>query len=454
MEITQVSRRQLLDILLSISGVHPSEARTIAEPRLEFEANATVGIVWREGQADPPVPGLVIVQKARQRDFFAWVTTFAPTLRPFSAFFRVVDEDTANTLLNSDRPRLQSKFLSGLIGLTIAEAVSSRNAPGLPVRVTLRECLGTASFCLARTLVMGLQSPARDVIDDWGVARELIENRRTSFLTELRFLWDIVSQIASRKSGKDLTDEQEGLLICCCDIMEDGEISLQNWSRLTSRVSEVADLRGLMGGTREERVLTLERLLVSVVRSSESSRNSKGFICGYLAGLVAPGTLDHIGLLAEVNRLIPTAIMWYGLCAGLRGNQATYLYAGAVGRRVTRELTRFGSWTDPPTCDIAVGELAVLMMNSRNMPDWLRGNGPYLDVEIAPGVTCALRNSDSGRDAMDSVKPFPPSDLRRLYDRLADISTRLGEAQRELSRISGAGLGSRETKSKGRKLEP
>jgi hypothetical protein len=158
-----------------------------------------------------------------------------------------------------------------------------------------------------------------------------------------------------------------------------------------------------------------------------------------------------MGLLVEVNRVIPTAIMWYGLFAGLRGNEATYLYAGAVGRRVMRELTRFGSWTDPPTCDIAAGELAVLITNSRSLPDWLRGNGPYLDVEIAPGVACPLRCSDSGRDAMDGAKPVPQPELRRLYDRLSDISARVGEVQRELSRMGGSELGSRETKSKGRK---
>jgi hypothetical protein len=450
MQTSTVSRRQLLDILLSISEVS-SEARKTAEPHLEFEPTTEVRVVWRDVQDNSRVPGLIVVEKSKQRDFFAWVTTFVPTLRPFSAFFRVIDPDAATRILNSDRRPLHPRLASGLIGLIIADATTLSKSTRQGVRLTARDCLGSASFCLARSLVTGLQCQAKEIIDDWGSAKDLVENRTPLPVPEMRYLWDIVNSLADRKTQVDLTAEQETILVCCSDILEDGEISPNNWIQLASKLRELETLPTLLDGTRENRVIMLERLLTAVLRSSEPFRNSKPFICGYLTSLVAPGTLDHMGLLAQVSQTVPTAPLWYGLCAGLKGGDATYLYSGGVGRRVMRELTRHSNWTDVPTCDIALNELAVLMANSRNVPDWLQLSGPYVDIEVAPGVNCVLRYSDTDRDSINGPRAIPPAELRKVSDRLKDITLRIEDVQRELFRMGGGQISNQELKARGRK---
>jgi len=338
-----------------------------------------------------------------------------------------------------------------MIGLIVAEAATPNGQIRQSGRLAARDCLGSVSYCLAKNLAIGLRSPTKEIIDDWSTAKDLIENRTPLPVPEFRYLWDVINSLADRKTRINLTAEQESILICCSDILEDGEISPNNWKQLTSKLRELENLQTLLDGTRENRVIMLERLLTAVVRSSDSSRNSKAFICGYLTSLVAPGTLDHIGLLTQVNQAVPTATLWYGLCAGLKGGDATLLYSGGVGRRVMRELTRHSSWTEVPTCDIALSELVVLTANSRSVPDWLRSDGPYIQIEIAPGVDCPLRYSDGDRDSMSGPKAVPPAELRRVSDRLRDISLRIDEVQRELFRMGGGQMSNQEVKTRGRK---
>jgi hypothetical protein len=453
MEIDTINRRQLFDILLSIPGAFPQDS-AISEPRFEFDQDTVVGIIWKDGTSNPRVPGLIVIESSKQRDFFAWASSFVPALRPFSAFFRVIDEITASTISELELRPLDPKLVSGLIGLAIAEAISYKSSTKLIGNVVARECTGTSSFCLGRSLFMGLPHRTQDVLDAWGTAKELIENRRPSFFDELHFLWNIVALLATRESQRQLTIEQEVLLICCKDILEEGEIAQINLRRLTGRSLELVSLKVLVDGTREERVLALDGLLSSVVRSSESSQDTKAFICGYLTSLIAPGTMDHMGLLASINQILPTAPMWYGFCAGLKGNDGRYLYSANIGRRVMRELTRRIIWTDPPTCDIAVGELIVVMTSSRSIPDYLRTGVGFIEIEVAPGVICSLRYPSLSRDDAEASRSIPQAELRRLQERLTDIAHRVDETQREIHRISGGHVQNRETKPKPRKTYP
>jgi hypothetical protein len=449
METARISRRQLLDVLQSVSGVSVDARGN--EPVLPFEADTEfVEIVWRERRGKGLTPGLIIIEKKKQRDFFAWVSTFVPMLRPFSAFFRVIGPEMIDSLSESNIRSIPPKLTSALVGIVAAEAMASRMSSRTGGRPTARDCLGTISFCLARTLVLGVRSPAQEVIEDWSTAKELIENTQSAFSGEVRFLWDVVNSIEDLNARFDLSQEQERILACCLDIRDDGNISDHNWREFTNRLPELGNIGTLIDGTREDRVIFFERLLGDMTRTSQLSRNIKAFLCGYLTSLIAPGTLDHFALLAQVIQTLPISALWYGLCAGLRSREGVHNYAGGIGQRVLRELLRCGNLTDVPTCDIGVGELSVLVGNSRTIPDWLRANGPFVAVEIAPTVVCLLRYSDPSRDSVGGPTAVSPNDLRRVYDRLEDIVLRVAELQRDLQKMSGNQISSRETKPKPR----
>jgi hypothetical protein len=73
-----------------------------------------------------------------------------------------------------------------------------------------------------------------------------------------------------------------------------------------------------------------------------------------------------------------------------------------------------------------------------------------MDVEVAPGVDCSFRYADPDRSGK-AGKSISVVELRRLYDRLEDISPRVDDAHRELYRISASQIPNRETKSRGRR---
>lgn len=448
-----MSRRQLLDVLQSISST--SGLQSPSELSLPFEADRdSVRVVWDAGQEESPVPAVIVIERDKQRDFFAWVTTFVPSLRPFSAFCRVVDSDMVKILLDRHSRAFSSKLTGAWIGMTVSEAFLWRALRRRSTRLTMRDCFGTASFSLSRALRMGLSGKIKHIVDDWAIAKELVEQTSVPYLDEILHVWQIVESLSDPSTDVNLTREQQAIRLCCQDVMESGAISEEAWGMLTGRIRDLHDTKTLMNGTREERVIALERVFPVIIRSTEVGKPIKAFTCGYLTSSVAPGTLDHMVLLNQIIQTLPGSALWYGFLAGLRGSEGVQSYANGTGRRVMREVLRQATLTDTPTCDIALAELVVLADTTRIVPDWLRDNSPFLDVELAPGVTCSLRCSDPERDTSEGWRSAQANELRNLLLRIEDISFRLDDVRRDVLRLTGrqpAQNTQRESRGRGRK---
>jgi hypothetical protein len=83
------------------------------------------------------------------------------------------------------------------------------------------------------------------------------------------------------------------------------------------------------------------------------------------------------------------------------------------------------------------------------MPDFLRNSGTSIEVEVAPFVSCWFRSIGSQETFAPAV---PASELRRLMNRIEDLSFSVGNIQRDATRLADAmDLPSKDFKRKGRK---
>src|SRR5207237_307367 len=144
-----------------------------------------------------------------------------------------------------------------------------------------------------------------------------------------------------------------------------------------------------MQDTREERVRLLENFLQSFGHVRQATEEL-AFLVGYLVSMIAPGTLDHWRLLNSIRQSIPTAGLWYGLCAGLRPESPIESFGAGVGRLVARELRRKVDLMEQPTCDVAVDELEVT-------GPFFKGEGHAssnaVEVEVSPGISIPFRSN-------------------------------------------------------------
>ena len=164
--------------------------------------------------------------------------------------------------------------------MVLAETFVLRALARVSDRFTIRQAMGTFSYCASRRLALGLNGEIGELFQDWESAKELIENRRVPYSQDIRELWDIVGALSARHVTNDFGPEQEAIFQCCADILEDGQAE-QGWFQLTRKLRVLDDVPMTMTGTREERV---------ILRGTSSPRSSstwtdkqiKSFACGYI----------------------------------------------------------------------------------------------------------------------------------------------------------------------------
>jgi hypothetical protein len=120
---------------------------------------------------------------------------------------------------------------------------------------------------------------------------------------------------------------------------------------------------------------------------------------GYLASRIAPGTIKHASVLSPVSNRYPTAILWYGFCAGFADgdfslpniSERRSVDFPLSARRVIRELFRVEPAWGFPVCDIGYLELMALSRTGGDPFDGLiRTTQGSVIVELLPGVCTSV----------------------------------------------------------------
>lgn len=456
MWVRATNRRDLIDIVQVERSYEPADRLFSG---YEFSAVSSLTapnksdeflLVWQDDPREVLTLPALIVTVSEQRDFFAWASTYLNTLRPLTAYIRVSSYHAAEQALKLQTPPTLHRLESACAGLILGETATYLDGRRDLMQVPARTCAGTYSFVMARALGLGvLVAEKSEISSAWFEARELTRQSNLPLSRSvLQAPWFVLLGLENGtwKSDPSETQLSRPVLDACLDLYLKGEVDNRQWQSLEPEAPGVGDLGDMMRGPREDRVVALEEIASKLRRRAAATPPvSLSFVLGYCASQIAPGTMDHLQLLAPYVHDFPGVLMWYGLCAGLHRRSTVGSYAGGLGRRTIREVLREEALLDRPTCDVGLAELQILNSKERGRYTFRTNSSAQIEVELAPCISATFRwpprtevsepPLSPSKVTADAVEPIL-SDLERTTEELLEISARLGRLtnRREIKR--------------------
>lgn len=187
-----------------------------------------------------------------------------------------------------------------------------------------------------------------------------------------------------------MSDNLEALTETCREIQTGGIVSSSLWHKLSGGRINNLSLVDSMRASKEKRVEVFESIARSLVNEAPDPLLAS-FLVGYLANLVSDGSLEHAHLVFPLQDRLPTAMLRYGICAGLSPQNRVQSDYNHLGLRIQRSLCRSESLLSIPSCDISIHELIVLLRGDPRARGFRQTHSSLLRVEIAPLVTTVVK---------------------------------------------------------------
>jgi len=436
-----VDKKELLGFLYSEKAgvfLEPRQISSIDE--LQEPGVGELRVIWGENPKLRLMPSIVVVPENERRDLLAWVLTYIPHLRPFTAYSRVLTLDEARNALK----RRQSASLGSLdkacAALILGEAASHAEGKKGPTELTRNACASTYSFSISRAIALGASEKELSLITRrWSRAREITGQPRLRLSTQdLQVPWEVLhSLIEVDRQVKGFPEALQILVEACRDIHNENEIGEVIWKELIGRqMPDVFELPKKMNGPREERVQVFEDAIKSLLLAPGVTTTTKSFVCGYLASRLAPGSLEYLSLVLPLGQIASTVPFWYCLCSGLSEGSDVYRYAEGLALRAIRDVLLHDSVLESPRCDLALSELEIILEAEGGLRGFRSGNPGNVEVELAPCIVATLRSplqkdgepqGDLFHTENSSIKEIYPllDELTWAMDRVGSISRRL-----------------------------
>jgi hypothetical protein len=470
MLVKSVSRKEFLDLLQTPGVLERRDLQSTERLSASYRNSDDLQLIWSEddlSDADdrsrvsrPTVPRIVVVGAEKKRDFLAWVWTYVPEFRPFTAYARVLDLDELKPLLEFKGTPTLGALEEACLGLILGEAATYvETTQERKPNITPLACASTYSYAMARALAVSVRSEL-DVTDkgisgSWMKARSLSRQRPLRLNPEkLELPWKLLLHMHGNEEGYRYAsrDVPENIYSACVNLYRDSEVGPESWDLLSRDYPRLREARREMQGPREGRVVFFEQFVFSLSETRRSDSEFASFLCGLLASQIGPGTLDYLSLLTPHLDQFPTSFLWYGLCSGLQHRSSLHGFSGALGRRVMREILRRESVFDSPQSDIALAELEALTSSDTAAMEFRTGTQGVLAIEIVPLVITTVRWPPRQTEQSEL---FPAesssSDLRELSVQLEDLRSKMAQVQKRITRIVDERESSEWKSGKGRK---
>lgn len=402
---------------------------TVPPPELSFY------LIW-ETQLDVnnrELPSYLVLPDGQTRDFLAWALTFIGTIKPFTAFIRVVEWSVAKTVFEHFAPTDISRFKNSLVGLIIGEALI-RNNLNSPSDLTINQCRATVSYTMSSAFSVGLINYSLDSIMKkyYKILTQENNRSRSVDIEELYLIFVLIKRLAQFDSGKTNKNwsklvqfsrfgsnesvfnyYMDYILDACREIEANGDISETVWNRLSNNSGLYLEMKQEMQSTRERRVLFFEKAITSQAIQSIESSIAINFIIAFLVYKVNPGSMSHYSLIdVAIKRQFPTALIWYGFISGLTTKADILGSFDCLGRRIIRDITLRSELFDQPTCDVSVDEIDVASSGENQLIYYRKYVEKELKIEIFPHVNMYVPIRDSSNNQAVS----PGYDQKLLLD--------------------------------------
>jgi hypothetical protein len=115
-------------------------------------------------------------------------------------------------------------------------------------------------------------------------------------------------------------------------------------------------------------------------------------------------------------------MLWYGVCASLSPGTRVLTDYGHLGVRILRMIERHEDVMSPPTCDISLAELEVMLRGQPRSRTFRQTHASSLRVELAPAITTLIRSI--GHQSLPEQPGLFGEEMRQSVleaDRLKDL---------------------------------
>lgn len=435
-----VERRNFGD-LLSAEGVYRLKLQSVRDLASVVQlrpGDQAVTAVWsQDPRQSTQLPEMLICQDGTGSDWAAWITTFGAKVRPFSAFTRLIERTAAQNLATSSRTPVLNGLTWPIAGLILGEVLAaSRLSDRSLDSLAANASESTLSFAMFRAASLYSRFQEWDaLVDSWEFVRKVTRQHPRTVESSA-----VARVCATIIDAANLSDDgphagSGDVLRVCREIISSPESIPQS----LSVIPQFSSITQRMSGPREERVVAFADFIRSLDRPPSEYDELTSFMLGYLASRIAPGTLQHSGVLVPIAHRYTTSLLWYGFCAGFGGADLSArnsiprqrstpdLPVGA--RRIARDLLRPESLLAYPTCDLAFEELLVLSRTGGDpLSGLIRTSQGSLIVELVPGVSTVVNVSSKGPEA-----PTRTARERDLIAEMGEHINRLRGLYRDLA---------------------
>jgi hypothetical protein len=409
-----------------------------------------------EDKGADELPRLAILTDNGLADFFAWAITFLPGYRPLTSFIRVLPW-TVYEAVRDQKPSGSDSNDSVLVSLILAETLTNGTGRGFVDALPMTAYETTYSYAASRALSLGYDENTLPYIyKGWQSARELDPRGRRLPGDLLLGIWSLIPQILKNGRSKVFSGDNGmtfDLLRACEEISERGQISIHSLQRLSNGRVPPHLFMEAVKTPREQRVVAFESTIRQLA-FGPTAEPAINFVVGYLASLVSDGSLEHSHLVFPIQAQFPTAMLWYGMCAALSPSSRVLTDYGHLGLRILRMLERDSSLMTPPTCDISLAELEVILRGQPRSRGFRQTHASSLRIELAPGVT-TLTRSIGNHSTVEQPGLFgeelrqPSVEAERLKDLVYSLRNSLSLAESILSNTNNPnGGGDTQSRSK------
>ncbi len=382
----------------------------------------TVGVIWQSNSDDRGIRPLALV--VNQEDIRRLCGRYAQLhsdLSPLTAWCHVVTPDYFEPLDSLVRNPDFNGLEAAWTGLIIAEAVLLADMPLSRIRISA--CFATHSFAIARAQGLWSHVGVENITKRLDSANRLLksesiaqraEQRSARIRTSLQPIWEALIALSSSR-GSYPSSELEPIVSALRGLIraksnKDQREMYELLRPLLVYAPEAEQLEQLNELPPEARLRVFDKLVEGLNKPETSRekvrRNALALIAGYLATVAAGGS-PSLTLAEGLAARWPELTAWAYVTGGLGERVVWTSSFDGLGRLVARELMRPLRLDEPPTCDFAFDEAAVLADPKLADPlVHLRVKQARLvTVELIPGVNVSISIAENS--AQPVVRPEP-----------------------------------------------
>lgn len=448
MRIANLNKRGLLDLFGSSDMPSPVSQQTF--PKIPPDPDSFY-LLWEEDKTG--LPSAIIVNDNELKDLIAWTSTFIGTIKPFTAFIRVMPYSVAADYSVVQASPNFDGYESVCAAMIIAEALSNAPEKVHPNTLTPLVCGSTYSYALARAFALNItfdsfntiiekissvrdlsgQAPRKvspySILAIWYVLYSIrCDSNNTIFANHyMNSFLDALKKTDS-SNNKDIKYYLQYICDACYQFKTFGDIDDNTFFKFTKAV-QLDQQRNLWEKTKEINVINFKNVMTILLSEVERPTFATAFLCGYFANKVAPGTFSHVDLVWSYIEKLPTALLWYAIFAGLSKKNDVLQSSDCLPLRVIRDLFAPSGLLNIPSCDISVDELEVLMTGTNKSINFKHGYSGHLQVEVAPNVITKVRWIDP-----DKSYPSPQQNINTPKYSVAAIEE-IGVLLRQMERV-------------------